>query len=347
MAKKTLTPDETAYFCEQLASMLNAGMQLNDGLDILAEDIDDIRIKKVCNELSEHIYKEHSLYSAMEQCGVFPDYAVQMVRIGMLTGRLESVLNGLCEFYENRADMQRTLRSAILHPLMLLVMMTAVIIVLVVQVIPMFSDIFSRFDAGVRDTIDATVESAQNVGMGILIALLVLIAAAAFIAILTSIPSARLKLESFFSVVPGIGGVVRRFSQAKLANAMTIMVSSGISPEEALEYAVMLINDKKLKKQIQDCHRQLIDGKYFADAVCDSGMFPAIHGRSLKIAYTAGSFDKAWRKISDRCNESAQQTAAALISFVEPAIIIILAAMIGSILLTIMLPLMNIMSVLG
>lgn len=347
MAKKYLNADETAYFCEQLAAMLNSGMQLNDGLDILAEDLDDKRMKEVCGILSEKLYKESTLFEAMQQSEVFPEYAVNMVRIGTVTGRLESVLTGLCSFYENRAATQRTLRSAVLHPLMLLVMMTAVIIVLVVQVIPMFADIFSRFDGTVSETINATVASAQNIGMGILITLLIVIALSGMIALLANINRSRIKLEGLCSSIPGIGRIIRKYSQAKLANAMSIMVSSGISPEEALEQALLLITDKKLRKQIEICRRKLLDGEYFADAVCDSGMFPGIYGRTLKIAYTSGSFDTAWKKISDKCSAAAEQTTTGLISFIEPAIIIILAAMIGSILLTIMIPLMNIMSVLG
>lgn len=347
MAIKQLTAEETAYFCEQLASMLNSGMQLNDGLDILSEDIDDKRIRNVCEMLSKSIYNEKTLHEAMEESGVFPDYAINMVRIGTVSGRLEAVLHGLCEYYENRAATQRTLRSAVLHPLMLLIMMTVVIIVLVVQVIPMFADIFSRFDSRIGATVDQTVSSAYSMGMVLLIVLLVIVILSALMAVLIHLPSTRAKLESIFSSFPLIGRTIRRFSQSKLANAMSVMVASGISPEEALENAAKLVTERKLKGQIENCLKELFDGKSFADAVCDAQMFPPVYGRTLKIAYTAGSFDTAWKKISEKCTDSAEQTLANIISFIEPAIIIILAAMIGSILLTIMVPLMNIMSVLG
>ncbi len=347
MAIKQLTAEETAYFCEQLASMLNSGMQLNDGLDILSEDIDDKRIKNVCATLSAAIYNERTLHEAMDESGVFPPYAVNMVRIGTVSGRLEAVLHGLCEYYENRAATQRTLRSAILHPLMLLVMMTVVIIVLVVQVIPMFSDIFSRFDNRIGAAVEQTVSSAYSMGTVLLIVLLAIVFISAVFAVLIHIPSTRTALESLLSSFPLIGRTIRRFSQAKLANAMSVMVASGISPEESLEHASLLITEKKLKGQIEKCRNDLLEGESFADAVCDAEIFPPVYGRTLKIAYTAGSFDTAWKKISEKCSDAAEQTLANIISFIEPAIIIILAAMIGSILLTIMVPLMNIMSVLG
>lgn len=347
MAKKQLSPAETAFFCEQLSSMLNAGMQLNDGLEILALDIDDGRVRKICDALSKALDGGNPLYSAMEQTGVFPEYAVNMVKIGTVSGRLDDVLNGLSEYYEARGNMMSTIRNAVLHPFMLLVMMTAVIIVLVAQVIPMFSDIFARFDSSVSESVDATVDFALKTGTVIMTVLLVIIGIAAVLAVLAGFAPVRRALSRAVSYIPGMRTLSRRFAQAQLANAMNVMVSAGISPEEALDNALLLIGDGKLSAQISDCRRRVLEGESFADAVCAANMFPAIYGRTLKIAYISGSFDKTWKKISERCSEQAENTASNLIAFIEPAMIVVLAAIIGSILLTIMIPLMNIMSVLG
>ena len=100
-------------------------------------------------------------------------------------------------------------------------------------------------------------------------------------------------------------------------------------------------------KQISDCLDRVRKGEYFSDAIAESGILPKMYARSLKIAYTSGSFEEVWRKISRRSNEAAQRTVANLLSLVEPAIVLLLAVMIGSVLLTIMIPLMNIMSALG
>ncbi len=347
MAKKQLKPDETAFMCEQLAAILNSGMQLYDGIDILAEDIGNKRLKIICSEMSKSLYDGETLYDAMDKTGVFPDYAVKMVKIGMLSGRLEDILKGLSEYYENNGEMRRTVRSAILNPLMLLIMMTVVIVVLVVQVIPMFSDIFARFDGSVAQTIENAVEFASAVGMTILAVLSAIIIITAVSALLMKIPAVRRGINGFFSAFPLTSGIMKRYAQAQLAGAMSIMVSGGITPEEALENAAALVTNKKLSRQINKCRNDILEGAYFADALCESKIFPAIHGKTLKISYLSGSFDAAWKKVSSRCKEDAERTTENMIAFIEPAIVIILAAMIGSILLTVMLPLMNIMSVLG
>ena len=342
-----LTSDETSYFCDQLALMLNAGMPLSDGFDILCEDLDDKKIMALCNAMHEDLNSGKTLSQAMENSKAFPEYAVKMVNIGEITGRLESVLHGLSEYYEARGEMARTIRSSVLHPLMLLVMMTAVIVVLITLVIPMFGKIFSQFDSSVGETVKGTVNLAYGVGTAMLIVLLVIIVISAVIAILSKIPSTRQKLSNFVSVFLPTKRMSKRFSLSKVSDAISMMVASGIAPDEILENAAKLIDDKKLSKKLLDCRKRVLDGEFFADVISTAGIFPPMSARSLKIAYSSGSFEKAWKKLSEQCGDAAMESASSIVAFIEPAIVIVLTTVIGAILLTVMIPLMNIMSVLG
>lgn len=344
---RKLNPDETSYFCEQLAIILNAGMPLSDGMEILCEDIDDKRVMKVCRILSGELNKGNTLAASMEKSNVFPKYAIKMSQIGEVTGQLEKVLLGLADYYEDRAELSRTVRSAVLHPLMLLVMMTAVIVVLIVLVIPMFGEIFSQFDSSIGTTVKNTVDIAYTMGTTILLVLLGVIALFVIVALLSKISGFKNFLSRFASVFPLTKKMSRRFSLSKISDAMSMMVSAGIAPDESLEYATMLIDDKKLKKKLMKCRERVLGGEYFADVIASSDIFPSMYAHSLKIAYKSGSFEKSWTKLSERCGEAAMESASGLVSFIEPAIVIVLTAVIGAILLTVMIPLMNIMSVLG
>lgn len=345
--KKRLTSDEISYFCEQLSLVLNAGMSFADGFEILCEDMEDKKMMALCSSMRDDMNEEKTLSQAMEDSKAFPEYAVKMVLIGEMTGRLEKVLQGLAEYYEARAEMARTVRSSVLHPLMLLVMMTAVIIVLITLVIPMFGDIFSQFDSSVGETVNSTIRLAYGVGTAMLIVLLVIIAASVIVAVLSKIPLTRQKLSNFVSAFPLTKRMARRFSLSKVSDAISMMVASGISPDEVLENAAKLIDDKKLSQKLLKCRKKVLDGEYFADVISTAGIFPSMYARSLKIAYSSGSFEKAWKKLADQCGDAAMETATNLVAFIEPAIVIVLTTVIGAILLTVMIPLMNIMSVLG
>ena len=128
MAAKILTHEETAFFCEQLAMILEAGIPIADGLEVFAEDSGDKRFKEISDILTENMNTDDAaLFTAMERSGIFPDYAVKMVKIGSVTGRLEDTLNGLSDYYSKKAELRQTIKSAVSHPLLLLAMMTAVI----------------------------------------------------------------------------------------------------------------------------------------------------------------------------------------------------------------------------
>ena len=348
MAKiKKLSHDETSYFCEQLSLVINAGIPLSEGVEMIAESSENSSVSAAANIMKQSLSDDKPLADAMEASGAFPQYAVNMVRIGALSGRLDDVLKGLSAYYEDMADHVRNIRSAVTHPLILITMMTVVMIVLIVQVIPMFADIFGQFDSNIRNVVDASVNYAYTAGTVILICLIVIIAAVGIIALLSRIPSVKSGLVSFASSFFLTKKTASYFTQAKFASAMSMMVSSGIDSATALENAELLISDKKMAKRMEECRRQVVEGEPFADALCGSKLLSPIYSRSLKMAYKSGSFDEAWKKISDRCSDEASATGANLVAVIEPVLIAIMAVMIGAILLTVMLPMMDIMSVLG
>ena len=347
MSKKKLSNDEVSYFCEQLSLIINAGIPLSEGAEMIADNAGGGHAAEVAHSLSKSITDNKALYEAMEISGAFPPYAVNMVKIGTLSGRLDDVLKGLSEYYDQMAERLRMIRSAVLHPIILIAMMAVVMIVLIVQVIPMFSDIFGQFNSTVSEAVRSSVNYAYAMGTIILIVLSVILIVSAVIALLSRIPAVRRGLSSFASVFFLTSKTAKVFSQAKFANAMSMMVSSGIEASTALENTKLLITDKSMTKRIEQCHDKVIEGEPFADALNDAKLLPPIYARSLKMSYQSGSFGEAWKKISTRCSDEADITSENLVAFIEPVLIAVMAVMIGAILLTVMLPMMDIMTSLG
>ncbi len=341
---KKLNDEQLSFFFEQLWLMINSGMRFSDGLDILVEESENGVIAALSRKLSDRIDEGATLALAMEESGVFPRYSVRMIEIGEMTGKLDETLKGLSEYYESRSDMNRTVRYAVFHPTMLLVMMTVVMIVMVVKIIPMFAEIFSQFDSEIGSSVDSIVSVAYTTGN---IVLIVLVALIVILGAVVLIPPLRKAVVKATSVFPLTSGISRKMAQAKFADAMSMMITGGVEPEEALEYAAGLVDNKKLTAQVNDCLSGMRKGEFFSEAVAQSEVLPKIYARSLRIAYTSGSFDVVWRKISRRCNEEAQKTISNLLSLIEPAIVLLLAVTIGAVLISIMLPLVNIMSALG
>ena len=348
MAVKMLTDDETAFFCEQLAMIMEAGIPLADGIEILAEDAGDRRFKEISDLLQQSMKGDDiTLFDAMDKCGIFPGYAVKMVKIGSVTGRLEDALKGLSDYYSKRADLRQTIKSSVSHPLILLAMMTVVIIVLVIEVIPMFRDIFSQFDDSAAAAVEKSVSFAYNMGTAVMIVLAAVLVIALITVILMKIPQSRRALSGIFSNFILTRGMSESMAMADVTSAMSMMAECGISPEQSLELAEGLTENKSVRKRIKECGKMVLDGEYFADAVKKSELLPGVYAHSLKVAYKSGSIDSAWEKISSRFGQECDRKIYSAVSFIEPVIIGILAVMIGAVLLTVMLPLTDIMTGIG
>ncbi len=348
MAVKMLTDEETAFFCEQLAMITEAGIPLADGVEILAEEAGDRRFKEIADLLLENMKSgDITLFDAMEKSGIFPVYAVKMVKIGSVTGRIEDALNGLSDYYSKRADLKQTIRSSVSHPLILLAMMTVVVIVLVVKVIPMFRDIFSQFDDAAASAVEDSVSFAYSMGAAVMIVLAAVLAAALITALMMKFPATRRWLSKLFSNFILTRKMSEAMAMADVTSAMSMMAECGISPEQSLELAEELTDNKLVKNRIRSCGKMVLDGEYFADAVKSSELLPGIYAHSLKVAYRSGAIDPAWRKISSRFEQECDRMIYGAVSLIEPVIIAVLAVIIGSVLLTVMLPLTNIMTGIG
>lgn len=349
MRAKRLTYSQVEFLCEQLAMILGSGMSVSEGLGLLCADSDDRVLVSACNEISSEVDRGEPLSQAMRSTGRFPEYAVDMVALGEMSGKLEDVLRGLAEYYEERDEIRRMLRSAVLHPMVLLLMMTVVIIVLVVMVIPMFGDIFSQFDSSVSATVQHTVDMAYQAGLIIMIVLLAIIAASAVTAVLSAVRKSGGGTRRLFSILPFTRGISEKLALADLTKAVCVTVSAGVSPAEMMLHSDIksFITDGRIKKKYEDCEKRVIKGESFPDAIISSGFLPPLYARSLKLGYSSGSFESVWRRISGAYSEAASRSLMNITAVIEPAIIIILGLIIGAILLMLMIPLMNIMSVLG
>lgn len=349
MRTKKLTYAQVEFLCEQLSMILRSGMGISDGLGLLCIDIDDRALKAVCEEISAEVETGTPLSEAFRKTGRFPAYASDMLFIGEVSGKLEDVLRGLAEYYNERNEIRRTLRSAVLHPMVLLLMMAVVIIVLVVMVIPMFGDIFSQFDSSVSETVQQTVDFAYNSGIVIMIVLLALVAVSGIIALLSGFTRTGAAIQRAAAAFPLTRGISEKLSLCDLTRAISVSVSAGVSPTEMMLHSNIrsFIRDKRLAAKYDDCEKRMVNGESFPDAIIGSKLMPPLYARSLKLAYNSGCFEEVWRRISDTFSEEAARSLVNISAVIEPAIIVILGLLIGAILLMLMIPLMNIMSVLG
>ena len=342
--EKKLTSDEIAFYCTQFAIILNAGLSLHDGVESIADDLTRPREKQLVSKISQVLNDEKPLYMALESTKVFPHYVISMVRVGELTGRLEEVLKGLADYYENESELKSAARSAIIQPLILMVMMFAVVLVMISKVLPVFTDIFRQFDPKIMESLNGVVNSTALVAKVVLAVLVLAILVMVVIVILLKNKKTKKVFEKMFSSCVFTRKIFELYAVSRFTKAMCLMVRSGVDTLEALEFAMDINTNPRFAKKLIKLRQLVADNVSMAEALSEVQMFDGMYNQILKVAYKSGSYEEAWTMVGEKYSERLSKKMEGIVLVIEPVFVGILTIIIGVILVSVMLPLVSVMS---
>ncbi|MBQ9347597.1 MAG: type II secretion system F family protein [Oscillibacter sp.] len=335
-------------FCRELHQMVHSGISPEEGLSLLLEDETDGEVRDWLEALNGGMESGLSLSAAIGETGVFPGYMTDMLALAEETGRLEDVLDTLCRHYERQNRMRSDIISAVTVPVVLLAVMIAVVVLLVTQVLPVFDRVFAQL--GVR--MGAAALGMMRLGGllarcgAVLAVLLALMAAAALAAAL--VPSLRGRVSAWFRGNFGGRGILGQMAVSRFASSMAMAVASGLSMEEAVELSSRLCGGaKEIDEKTARCRAAIEEGGSPADALAESGLFSSRDCRLLKLAERTGSLPDTLEQLAQRQEEESLRRIDRLVSSIEPAIVAITSILSGTILVSVMLPLMGLLSAIG
>jgi type IV pilus assembly protein PilC len=284
----------------------------------------------------------------MEQTQRFPTYAVGLTAVGERTGRLEDALDALSRYYEARESQEQRLRSALTYPTILLLIMLVVIVVLLSQVLPVFNDVYASLGGQLTGVAGGLLVLGRWLD-GVMPVLCGLLALAVVLLAVYSVSAAfRGWVQSLWRTSRGDRGVSRKLNDAHTAQALAMGLRSGLSPEEALELAAQLLKDTPTAAQrCAQCQVKIEDGQGLAEALGESGVLPASACRLLSMGLRGGTGDAVMEEIARRLADEADLALESKTAKIEPALVLITSLMVGIILLSVMLPLMHIMTAIG
>ena len=277
-----------------------------------------------------------------------PAYVCGLVEVGEETGRTEEALAALSRYYERRARLDRQVRGALLYPAVMLVLMLLVIAVLLVRVLPIFDDVYASLGGRLTGVAGGLLALGRGLDAAMPVLWVVLAVAVGFFAAFAGVESFRGKVLVAWRRWRGDKGVSRRMNNARLAQAMAMGMASGLPLERSMELAASLMEDvPPARARCEDCRARLEGGAALSAAMGESGLLPAGACRLLEIGQRGGTADAAMEKIARDLSEDGEAALEDLVNRVEPALVLVCSILVGLILLSVMLPLMHIMSAIG
>ena len=348
MKKRKLTNEEVSSLCEGLALQIHAGIVVGDGLSLLAEEETDGARKAILTEMANKVDDGAALAAAMRKTEAFPDYVCGLLDVGERAGRTEEALSALARHYEDRTRLDRRIKSALLYPAILLVIMLAVIVILLVQVLPIFNEVYENLGGSLTGIAGGLLSLGQALDRAMPVLCVLLGVVVAFMVVFAASPSFRDRVMSVWRRTMGDRGVSRKINTARFAQSLSMGLCSGLPIEDALTLSSSLLEHvPSAKSRCDDCIKRLEDGEPLAAAMRESEVLPRTECRLLEIGLRSGSGDNAIEQIARRLSEDSETALEEKVGQVEPALVMVTSILVGLILLSVMLPLMNIMTAIG
>ena len=335
---------ELFQFCEQFSIILRSGMSAIEGLAILNDDSQTERGKEILTFLYKDMEESGSLAHAMEQSGAFPASAAAYVRTGEETGCLDEVMKGLSAFYAKEIQITDQIQSAVAYPLVMLGMMTAVIVILLVKVLPVFRQVFRQLGlemSGISGALLGIGETLSHYSTAFLVLLAAMIG---FILFLVLHPKGQELIRKIVCHFPGMKEIPVNLDYSRLCQCISLGIRSGLSPELCVELAGAVVTQTEIREKLASIQKQLAEGYGFTEAITESGLFKAMELRLISLGFQAGASVEVMEKLAEQYEEKSTDSVSHIVSILEPTIVIVLSILVGLVLLSVMMPLLGLLS---
>jgi general secretion pathway protein F len=345
---KRIGQREIAVITRQLATLLRAGLPLVRSLKAIEDQLQDSPLRAHVVEIREDVNRGLSLAAAMEKHSkIFSPLYVNMVRAGESAGALDDILERLATFSEKTMALQNKVRSAMVYPIFMAVVGCIAVMVLLTFVVPTITKIFLETKQQLPAPTMALLRISsflKNYWWFLVIAIGALIA-------LSRQMGKRKAVSVFMDKVklrmPVFGSVVRKMAVSRFARTLSILSASGVPILKAMNIVRSVVNNEVLAQAIDKASEAVGAGKSIAEPLGESGVFPPIVTHMIAVGETSGKLEEMLQSVADAYDNEVENSVAALISLIEPAMIIIMGAVVGFIVLAILLPIFEMNKLVG
>jgi type IV pilus assembly protein PilC len=333
---------DIVIFTRQFATMINSGLPLVQSLDILAEQTENQHLRKVIQSVLYDVESGHTLADAMARHPkVFTDLFVNMVAAGEAGGILDTILLRLATFLEKNDALVRKIKGAMIYPAVIFSVAAAAVVILLIFVIPTFQNMFET--AGVPLPLPTQIVIYMSAFLkSFWWALLGGSIVLAFVVRQTyQTDGGRLAIDRVLLGLPIFGDLQRKAAVARFTRTLGTLVSSGVSILEGLEITAKTAGNRVIHDAVMGSRASIAGGETISGPLKESGVFPPMVVQMINVGEQTGGLDEMLTKIADFYDEEVDAAVEALLSAMEPIMIVVLGVIVGGMIVAMYLPIFD------
>jgi type IV pilus assembly protein PilC len=333
---------DIVIFTRQFATMINSGLPLVQSLDILAEQTENQHLRKVIQAILYDVESGHTLADAMgRHPKVFTELYVNMVAAGEAGGILDTILLRLATFLEKNDALIRKIKGAMIYPAVIFSVAGIAVVILLIFVIPTFQNMFET--AGVQLPMPTRVVIGMSSFLkGYWWAVAGGLVVLAFMIRQTyGTDGGRLAIDRLLLTIPIFGDLQRKAAVARFTRTLGTLVSSGVSILEGLEITAKTAGNRVIHDAVMGSRASIAGGETIAGPLKESGVFPPMVVQMINVGEQTGGLDEMLTKIADFYDEEVDAAVEALLSAMEPIMIVVLGVVVGGMIVAMYLPIFD------
>ena len=348
MGKRSLDDLGVSAFCESMAMMLHSSIQVDEAIGLLQQQSDKERgvLSEGLRVMKTQVDEGQGLYGAMEKSGIFPDYALNMVKMGERSGHLEDILFRLGRYYAEQKTIAQKLKNAVTYPAAMLILIVAVLLAMLTMVLPAFGDVYDDLTGSLGVSAYRYITWAYAF-CWIALVVMALLAAGLLLGLYLWRKGRQEAVEKVLYRIPLCRSILENMGMFRFTSALTTFISAGEMQDDAVLNSLPMTDCRSVEEKLQRCVRRMEEGHSIAQAAYDEELFEPVYGRMLLAGERSGSMESVLGRLTNLLEENVSALVDRLVGIVDPLLSGVLMVTVGLSLLSVMLPLIGMMNSVG
>ncbi|WP_297438255.1 type II secretion system F family protein [uncultured Clostridium sp.] len=331
---------DTAIFCRQFATMLEAGVTINASINMLSEQIPNKKLKIILKEIDEDIKKGEALSICMAKHEKsFPPLLISMIEVGETSGTLDQMMNRMAIYYEKQHKLNGKIKNAMIYPIILSLVTVVVMVIIMVFVMPMFIDMFESSGAELPWTTQLTLAMSNFLREKWYIVVGVVGAIVGGFIFITKKTEQGERLNNIFKLKYSLfKDLNQKIVVSRFTRSLATTLAAGVSMIQGLEIVGEVLGNKYAQSQIAEVKDKILKGEGLAEPIRDTGVFPPMLSSMVKIGEESGSLDDILNKTADFYDEELERAIEAITTIIEPIMLVIMGIVVGFLIISVLTP---------
>jgi len=344
-----IKPKEVAVFTRQFATMVDSGLSISRALAVLANQVENKYLGQKLMEVRNDVEAGSTLSAALaKHPKVFSNLYVSMVQAGEIGGSIDTVLKSTAAQLEKQVELSRKIRGAMTYPVVVICVIGLIFLAMMIVIVPIFKRLFKTLGGPLPAPTLALIKVSNTLASWrVLIVIVVVVVAVIIFRRWINTENGRYKWDSFKLKPPIFGPLSHKAALSRFASTLSSLLAAGVPAMEALDIVAQASGNAVVAEAAKDIKAAVREGKTFAEPMRDHDVFPPLVVQMVEVGEQTGALDDMLQRVSDFYNGEVNQTVDNLTSILEPLLVVMMGAVVGTIIICLYLPMFDYIKLIG